>query len=260
VIAVTGARGVLGRALLPLLPDDTVAIDRRDGIELEARDAVRAALEGCDVLVHLAALHPLIAPEGADYEAANVTPFAALLDVANAAGVSRVVLASSTSVWRDSPPGQPARFLDETSAPDADDGYARSKRRCERMLATSGLDGVVLRLARFARDGVAEDEVRKLYRAIDPRDAAAAFVKAIARGRPESVYAISAPTPFRPEDAPLLDRDPAAAIERRTGRLPPWTPPRIGSVVVAERAPRELGWECAHPSALLRGAAASPLA
>jgi len=251
VIAVTGARGVLGTALLALLPADTLAIDRRDGREIGDRAAMRAALHGVDVLVHLAALHPLVAKPDADYEEANVRPFAALLDVANAAGVRRVVLASSTSVWRDSQPGKPARFLDESVPPDADDAYARSKRECERMLAASDVDGIVLRLARFAREGDPEDEVRKLYRAVDPRDAAAALAAACARGRSGAVYAISAPTPFLPEDAALLDRDPAAAIERRTARKPAWAPPRIGSVVVAKRARAELGWKCAHPSTLL---------
>ena len=204
--------------------------------------------------MHLAALHPLIAPPDANdetYRAANVVPFAALLDAARAQQVRRVVLASSTSVWRDSPPGTAARFLDETSEADGDDGYARSKRECERLLRASGIGGVTLRLARFARADDPADEVRKLYRAVDPRDIATAILRAIDRAPDGAQYAISAPTPFRPEDAPLLDRDPRAAIRLRTGRKPEWSPGRIGSVVVSARAQRELGWTCAHPSALL---------
>ena len=204
--------------------------------------------------MHLAALHPLVAPPDADdetYRAANVAPFAALLDAARRHRVRRIVLASSTSVWRDSPPGSPARFLDETSEADGDDAYARSKRECERLLVESRLEGVTLRLARFARSGNEADEVRKLFRAVDARDAAAAFIRAVdIRGAGPS-YAISAPTPFRPEDAVLLDRDARAAVRRRTGSDPAWVPPRIGSVVIATRAERELGWSCSYPSALL---------
>jgi nucleoside-diphosphate-sugar epimerase len=230
-------------------------IDRRDGVDLTDRVALRPLLAGAEVIVHLAALHPLVAPpDAADstYHSANVLPFVALLEVARAVGVRRVVLASSTSVWRDAPPGAPARFLDEAVAPDADDGYARSKRECERLLHESSLEAVVLRLARFAKAGDQEDEVRKLYRAVDPRDCASAFVRAI-EARPGETYAIAAPTPFRPEDAALLARDPRAAILARTGREPAWAPERIGSVVISTRAERELGWRAAYPSALLHG-------
>lgn len=238
---------------MPLL-DDAIAFDRADGQDLSDRAALAAALGDRDAVVHLAALHPLVAPRDADaktYRAANVDPFVTLLDAARTSGVRRVVLASSTSVWRDSPPGRPARFLDETSATDGDDGYARSKLECERLLRESGIDGVVLRLARFATSGDPEDEVRKLYRAIDPRDIATAIVAALEHAPAGATYAISAPTPFTTDDARELDRDPASAIRRRTGRPAAWAPGRIGSVVVATKAERGLGWRCAFPSALL---------
>ena len=203
--------------------------------------------------MHLAALHPLIAPPDANdetYRAANVVPFAALLDAARAQQVRRVVLASSTSVWRDSPPGTAARFLDETSEADGDDGYARSKRECEALARAAPLETVVLRLARFARRGDPEDDVRLLYRAIDPDDAATAVVAALDRAAPGALYAISAPTPFRREDAASLRTDPRAVITQRTGREPVWAPAAIGSVIVATRAVRDLGWRATFPSSL----------
>ena len=236
---------MLGTALLPLLAGyDVVPIDRRDGLELEDGPGLRAAIDGCAAIVHLAALHPLVAPAGADYDRANVAPFRALLRAAREAGVGRLVLASSTSVWRDAPPGAPARFVDESTPADADDGYARSKRACEALLAASGIRGVALRLARFAGDS-AEDQVRLLYRAVRPADAARAVALALDHPAPSALYAISAPTPFRPEDAALLSRDPRSAIRLRTGRDPVWAPERIGSVIVSERARAELGWAVA---------------
>ena len=253
-IAVTGARGTLGRALLPLLADrDVRAIDRADGIELEDRGALRIALRGYAVVIHLAALHPLVAPPDADvalYERANVVPFRALLEVARETGVRRVLLASSTSVWRDAAPGEPAAFYESDDAPNADDPYARSKHECERLLANSDLESVVLRLARFARAGNEEDEVRKLYRAVDARDAADAL--ALDHAVSGAVFSISAPTPFRGEDAADLSRDPRAVIRRRTGRDPAWNPPRIGSVITSEHARSVLGWRARFPSTLLQ--------
>jgi len=255
-VAVTGARGTLGRALLPLLADrDVRAIDRADGIELEDRGALRIALRGYAVVIHLAALHPLVAPPDADvalYERANVVPFRALLEVARETGVRRVLLASSTSVWRDAAPGKPAAFYESDDAPNADDPYALSKHECERLLAESGLEFVVLRLARFARAGDEEDEVRKLYRAVDPRDAADAFGLALDSAASGAVFSISAPTPFRLDDAADLSRDPRAVIQRRTGRDPAWTPARIGSVVTSEHARAVLGWRARFPSTLLQ--------
>ena len=249
-VAVTGARGALGSALVPLLGSDTVSIDRRDGIELEDTAAVAKALSGCDAIVHLAALHPLVAPADADTEAyrrSNVTPFTGLIAVARQLGIERVVLASSTSVWRD----DEVRLVDESVEEDATDPYAASKRACEGLLVASGLQGVRLRLARFAKPNDPEDEVRKLYRAVDVRDAAKAVVLALQRAPRGSVYAISAPTPFEAWDMGLLASDPRAAIAHRTGKEPSWVPSHVGAVIKASRAVKDLGWRCTYPSALL---------
>lgn len=54
---------------------------------------------------------------------------------------------------------------------------------------------------------------------------------ALDRGPSGALYAISAPTPFRPEDAPALASDPREVIRLRTGHDPAWAPATIGSVV-----------------------------
>jgi UDP-glucose 4-epimerase len=249
-VAVTGARGALGSALLPLLGSDVVPIDRVDGLDLSDTASVTKALRGCEAIVHLAALHPLIAPPDADAEAyrqANVAPLVALIAMARTLGIQRFVLASSTSVWSD----DRVRLVDESVEPDANGPYAASKRACEGLLVASGLQGVRLRLARFTNAGDAADEVRKLYRGVDVRDAARAAVLALERAPRGSVYAISAPTPFETWDMDLLASDPRAAILHRTGKEPSWVPDRIGSVIRASRAVKDLGWTCAFPSTLL---------
>ena len=249
-VAVTGARGTLGSTLLPLLGDEAVPIDRRDGIQLEDTVAVTNALRGCDAIVHLAALHPLIAPSDADtdaYRRANVTPFTGLIAIARQLGIERVVLASSTRVWSD----DQVRVVDEETEADATDPYAASKRACEGLLVASGLQGVRLRFARFAKANDPEDEVRKLYRAIDVRDAARAIAQALVRAPRGAVYAISAPTPFETWDMQMLASDPRAAIRHRTGNDPQWVPSHVGAVIKSSRAVKELGWRCAYPSTLL---------
>ena len=249
-VAITGARGTLGSALMPLLGRDAVPIDRADGLDIDDTAAMTKALAGCEAIVHLAGLHPLIARSDATadtYRAANVTPFVALLAVARQVGVSRVVFASTTSVWSD----QLVRIVDEDTGVDGTSPYAASKRACEGLLVTSGLQGVRLRLSKFARPDDPGDDVRKLYRAVDVRDAATAVQLALERAPRGSVYAISAPTPFDEGDLELLASDPRAAIVRRTGRDPAWAPARVGAVVNSARATRDLGWTCAYPSTFL---------
>lgn len=239
----TGSRGVLGAAVAAALgTHELVGIDRRDGHEIADGVAMRRMLAGCDVIIHTAAVHPLVADQDTDYVQANVRPFKILLDAAINVGVRRVMLASSTSVWRDADPGHPCRFIDETVPPDGDDAYARSKLSCEALLGASGLAQVVFRLARFAKDDDARDAVRLLYRAVRPVSAAGLIARAALDGRVSGLFALSAPTPFRPEDADRLVREPRAVILERTGTEPEWVPDRIGSVIVSDRAQRELGW------------------
>ena len=253
-VAITGIDGVLGGRVARLLADREVrGIDRRRGHELADPASYASLVRGCAAIVHAAALHPLVAPANAtarDYRDANVIPFEALVAVAVQESVSRLVLVSSTSVWTNAAPGEPARFLDESVAPNADDGYARSKRECERIALELARGPVVVRLARFARRGDPHDAVRLLYRAVDPDDAAVAVVAALDRAPDGALYAISAPTPFEPEDALELGRDPRAVIRRRTGSEPAWAPGSIGSVVRSDRGARELGWRAAFPSPL----------
>jgi len=253
-VAITGADGALGSRLVALLAGrDLRLVDRQRGHELEDASTYASLLRGCDAIIHTAALHPFVAPAGTgprEYAAANVVPFAVLLEVARREAVGRVVLVSSTSVWASAPAGQPARFLDETVPADAEDGYARSKRDCEALARAAPLASVIVRLARFARRGDDADAVRLLYRAIDPDDAATAVAAALDSAPSGSLYAISAPTPFRREDAAALAVDPRAVIRLRTGRSPGWAPSTIGSVILADRATRDLAWRAAFPSPL----------
>jgi len=80
--------------------------------DIRDRDAIRPALEGCDVLFHLAAQSNVIDAER-DPETAfqsNVTGTRRLLDTARELGVKRVVFSSSREVYGD-PVALPVREL-----------------------------------------------------------------------------------------------------------------------------------------------------
>lgn len=112
-IAVTGASGLVGRALLARLADAPeverlVGIDVREpprrarGLEFHRADIARAELkpllEGCDVLVHLASVVDPI-PDEALMARVNVDGTRRVLDAAAAVGVRKVVRVSSATVY-----------------------------------------------------------------------------------------------------------------------------------------------------------------
>jgi nucleoside-diphosphate-sugar epimerase len=112
-IAVTGASGLVGRALLTVLGDAPevarlVALDVREpprrvrGLEFHRADVARSELkpllEGCDVLVHLASVVDPI-PDEALMARVNVDGTRRVLDAAAAVGIGKVVRVSSAAVY-----------------------------------------------------------------------------------------------------------------------------------------------------------------
>lgn len=105
-IAVTGASGFLGRALVARLEASGARARATDLDTLDVRDAApAAAFAGCEVVVHLAALTgvapSLHHPDA--YRRTNVAGTANVVAAAVAAGVRRLVLASSSSVYGECP-------------------------------------------------------------------------------------------------------------------------------------------------------------
>jgi nucleoside-diphosphate-sugar epimerase len=113
MIAVTGASGLVGEALLNQLgaADDVtrlVALDVRQprrrarGVEFHRADVARSELkpllEGCDTLVHLASVVDPI-PDEALMARVNVDGTRRVLDAAAAVGVRKVVRVSSAAVY-----------------------------------------------------------------------------------------------------------------------------------------------------------------
>ncbi len=215
---VTGATGAIGPATVRALLDGGVDVrvfgrldhvrqhpDRWPGwlprVELASGDVTRsdsvaAAMPGVDVVIHLAALLHVVNPppdHERRYRMINVDGTRHVAEAAAAAGVRRLVLASTSAVY--GPTGsQPAS---EETAPAPDSWYAESKLEAERVARAvgrqSGLEVVILRLS-----AVYGPRVRGNYRRL---------LRAMARGRFVSIG------PGRNRRSLIADADAARAFE-----------------------------------------------
>lgn len=169
---VTGATGAIGPATVRALLDggaDVRVFGRLERVrdhpdtwpawlprvelacgDLTQPDTLAAAMPGIDVVIHLAALlHVEKPPAGHEqrYRTVNVDGTRHVAEAAAAAGVRRLVLASTTAVYGPTG-GQPAT---EDTAPAPDSWYAESKLEAERVARAvgraSGLEVVILRLS-----------------------------------------------------------------------------------------------------------------
>jgi len=154
-VLVTGATGFVGRALLPRLLEQgwvvRAAVRRPDaalpeGVEavvagdLEAGVDWRPALEGVDLVVHLAARVHVMGETGMDvlerYRRTNVAATRRLAEAARAAGVRRFLLMSSVKAMGE---GGGAPFT-EATPPAPADPYGVSKLEAEAALCAAAGD------------------------------------------------------------------------------------------------------------------------
>jgi nucleoside-diphosphate-sugar epimerase len=178
-VAVTGADGFIGRALVARLREegrDVRAITRATHGDLAAIDLARLAssLRDVDTIFHLAARAHVMDERAADpdaaFRAANVTATGRVARAALDAGVRRFVMASTVKVNGEATqPGRPFR-VDDLAAPQ--DAYARSKWDAEQLLAevvaNAPMSAVVLRLPLVYGPGV-RGNFRKLWDAVAQR-------------------------------------------------------------------------------------------
>jgi nucleoside-diphosphate-sugar epimerase len=99
-ILVTGCKGLIGRAVVHRLEaegDGVIGFDRADGDDILDIAALTRAAQGCDGIVHLAALLGRPGETDADIMTVNVTGTWNVLAAAKAAGVARVINFSSVN-------------------------------------------------------------------------------------------------------------------------------------------------------------------
>lgn len=196
-ILITGAAGRVGRAVRPYLRQrfalrhlDLVPVDAGPGEEAIVGDlndaaVLRAALEGVDAVVHLAAVHG----HGLTFEASldtNYRAVVALLEATQRSGVRRFVYASSHHVFG----LHPRAGFDPLTAPLAPDAYyglgkAFGELACAMYAHRYGLRTLVVRIGN-ADPEVADDRALRLW--VSARDLAQLF--AIGVEHPDVGYAV----------------------------------------------------------------------
>jgi dihydroflavonol-4-reductase len=248
-LLVTGGTGFLGSALVPLLVEaghEVRLLQRSAAPEAEALGArvtrgsvedpaaVRAALQGAEAVYHLAGRVDFDPGEPQALYALHVQGTRVLLEAAAAAGVGRVVLASTS--------GTIAAFDEERTGTEADPyplrevagwPYYLSKiyqeKTALRIARDTGLPLVVLNPSLLLGPGDARlsstDVVWKFLKRrvpampgggisfVDVRDAAQAFAAALERGRPGERYLLGG--------ANMTFRDFFGRLERLSGVAAP---------------------------------------
>ena len=132
---VTGATGFVGSHVARELRERGVdVVDRR--VDLLDPEGLERAVDGCEAVVHVAALYSYDAPVE-DFERVNVEGTRLLLDVAARAGVRRF-LHCSTAGTCGPVPGRPATEADEPPTWELEVPYKRTKLAAERLALDAG--------------------------------------------------------------------------------------------------------------------------
>ena len=284
-VLLTGSSGWLGRFLAPSLRREGHAVTGLDvaagpdtdvlgSVADRERVDLTFAEHGIEAVVHAGALHKpdIVRYPRQAFVDVNVTGTLNLLEAAVAAGCSRFVFTSTTSLMISeairagkAAGATRAAWLSEDFGPlEPRNVYGVTKRSAEQLCALvhreQGLPVVVLRTGRFFPE---DDDTHRdlagpnikanefLNRRLTVEDCAEAHVAALARA-PEigfGLYIVSAPPPFAETEAQALIGDAPAAIARhfpeaaelyaRAGwRLPD----HLDRVYDPSRAERELGF------------------
>lgn len=265
VILVTGSSGRVGSAIARLLAREhhVRGLDLLPGPFTTDRSSildehrVRAAADGADAIVHVAALHAphLKTHSRGAFAATNVDGTRVVLDAALAKGVRRIVYASTTSVYGNAMVNpEHAVWVTEDLRLQPRDIYDRTKLEAEALCANASaserLSCIILRVSRCFPEAPQDVASYRLYRGVDVQDVAEAHKLALAAPvGPCCVLNISAHHPFTPADCHELKRDAKAVIRRYF----PWAedafrrrgwclPDSIDRVYSIERARKAIGY------------------
>jgi len=284
-ILVTGSAGHLGEAIVRTLKDANRAVAGVDIIasphtgfvgSITQRDFVKTCMKDVDAVIHTATLHkPHVRTHSKqDFIDTNISGTLNLLEESLQAGIRSFAYTSTTSVFGNAlvpPPGEPAAWITEDTAPQPKNIYGitklASENLCELFARKHALPVTVLRISRFfpeeddstaIRAGYADENAKAnefLFRRVDIHDAVQAHLDAVERPPQKGFarYIISATTPFTKDDLAELRSDAASVLRRHMPAYEAeyarrgWNMfPLIDRVYVNEKARRELGWKPLH--------------
>jgi nucleoside-diphosphate-sugar epimerase len=233
-VLVTGGSGQLGQALKAYVEQDEFSLTLFDLVDdgsaqvvrgdIGDQDLVRDVVRGHDAVVHAAALHGKhVRDHGSQmFLRVNVQGTASVIDACVAAGVSHLVLMSSTSVYglSASLATRQTVWVDETTPCQPGDLNDLCKVLCEQLGSYAarrhGLPVTILRSGRFFVGDRLDFNLRKLSGAVDELDVAQAVVRAL-RARPDRLhtYCVASTTRFTRADLPRLSEEAHRLIEER---------------------------------------------
>ncbi|MEM9530005.1 MAG: NAD(P)-dependent oxidoreductase [Pseudomonadota bacterium] len=265
-VAVTGTSGRIGRAIHFALghDQDVLGIDRSLSSatavlgDIGDSELLLRTFEGCDAVVHTAALH---APhvgilEDAEFHRVNVEGTKNVIRAARANGISQLVFTSTTALYGHAVTADPeaAAWITEDTVPQPKSVYHETKLECEALLADAAgadLQITVLRMSRCFPEPAPLMAAYRLHRGIDARDVATGHRAALLNrvDKPYRLFILSGSTPFEQSDLLALKSDAAGVLRRRCPTLcrvfedREWPlPAAIDRVYDASLAQRELGW------------------
>lgn len=280
-ILITGAAGTLGRAVTPMLLGRGHALRlvdltlpplpaRGEAIVGDLRDEaiLERAVQGVDAIVHAAAWHGIHLGDHSPTEfwELNVDSTFRLYEAALAAGVGRIVLASTMGVYGSTrTPGDDgaAVRLHEQLPLRPTNVYELSKVVAEEIASSydrrePGIRSIALRFGMFVPEPFLHAGIRFLYGGVDERDVATAVVAALdalhaPAGGGFAAYNVMSALPYVEEEGPDLRADVMAVVARHWPEVPelmgragvrPWGPVNEWFDITA--AKRDLGWRPRH--------------
>lgn len=264
MVVVTGASGHIGANLVRHLlarGEQVRAVVHREAASLDGLDiervsgditvpaSLKAAFEGADVVIHLAALISITGSQSGAVERMNVVGARNAARAAREAGVRRHVHVSSVHAWHHSP--DLVLTEDCPRANSSDPAYDQSKAAGEEQVREeigAGLNAVIVnpsgvigpndfggsrmgRTLRFLAQGRLPALIEGGFDWVDARDVSASIVAAMTRGRTGESYLLGG------RWGPISEL--AALVGRASGRpAPRWTTPRW----LAERSAGAAEW------------------
>jgi len=271
-ILITGAAGRLGTAIRRIahkehdlvLFDHCEQIKADGGICADLTDfyTVRRAVQGCDAIIHTAAMHGSSYGKrsNADFIRTNVLGGEYLFDAALRHGAKRMVIASTMEVmigvdWA----AYGTAVTDESLPPRPDWIYPITKRQIEILgsfyARHHGLEVIQLRYMGFGDTDDSNLGLSLLARSLSTEDAArATLMAATVAGLKDEILHIGPDTPLEQKDINEALKNPIAVLERLWPGCMPFLqerqlaprPENFWPVTRIDRAKQTLGWKPRH--------------